>query len=115
MIGTIGNPVIVENNDFVIKNIALIKEKSELLNTFCLQYLKSESLFRQFYEKQTGGTQKFISLTEIRSLKIQVPVVHEQKKIGETIHLYDVLISKERLILTKFQLQKLFYLNNIMI
>ena len=35
MIGTIGNPVIIgENSDFAIKNVALIKEKSQLKNSY---------------------------------------------------------------------------------
>ncbi|MDU2975014.1 MAG: restriction endonuclease subunit S, partial [Staphylococcus epidermidis] len=45
MIGTIGNPVIVDRDDFAIKNVALIKEKTSnpITNKWLLQYLKSPS------------------------------------------------------------------------
>ena len=48
MIGTIGNPVIVEQDGFAIKNVALIKEKDKLLNRYLIQVLKSSVIDRQF-------------------------------------------------------------------
>lgn len=36
MIGTIGNPVLLTKDEFAIKNVALIKEKTKLKNKFLI-------------------------------------------------------------------------------
>lgn len=41
MIGTIGTPVMVHESNFAIKNVALIKEREAVLNSFLVQLLKS--------------------------------------------------------------------------
>ena len=84
MIGTIGNPVIVDRDDFAIKNVALIKEKTSnpITNKWLLQYLKSPSFNRFIQKENAGGTQKFISLGLIRDMKLRVPEFDEQQKIG---------------------------------
>ena len=75
MIGTIGNPVIVDRDDFAIKNVALIKEKTSnpITNKWLLQYLKSPSFNRFIQKENAGGTQKFIALGLIRDMKLRVP------------------------------------------
>lgn len=93
MIGTIGNPVIVEQDGFAIKNVALIKEKTKLLNKYLIQVLKSSVIDRQFYKLNTGGTQKFIGLGMIRDLNILTPKVEEQDKIASFFSLIDDKIS----------------------
>ena len=84
MIGTIGNPVIVDRDDFAIKNVALIKEKTSnpITNKWLLQYLKSPSFNRFIQKENAGGTQKFIALGLIRDMKLRVPEFDEQQKIG---------------------------------
>ena len=89
MIGTIGNPVIVEQDGFAIKNVALIKEKDKLLNRYLIQVLKSSVIDRQFYKLNTGGTQKFIGLGMIRDLSILIPSIEEQEKIASFFSLID--------------------------
>ncbi|MBE6486785.1 MAG: hypothetical protein E7Z85_08105 [Methanosphaera stadtmanae] len=81
MIGTIGNPVIVNKDDFAIKNVALIKEKSKLRNEFLIYYLQSNDILKQFYKYNAGGTQKFIALNLIKNLSINCPTLKEQEKI----------------------------------
>ena len=93
MIGTIGNPVIVEQDGFAIKNVALIKEKDKLLNRYLIQVLKSSVIDRQFYKLNTGGTQKFIGLGMIRDLSILIPSIEEQEKIAFFFSLIDDKIS----------------------
>lgn len=83
MIGTIGNPVIVKDDSFAIKNVALIKQKNSLFNEYLFQYLKSDYIQKKFYEKNAGGTQKFIALGLIRGLEIPTPSWEEQLKIAE--------------------------------
>ncbi|MGL5937098.1 MAG: restriction endonuclease subunit S [Cetobacterium sp.] len=94
MIGTIGNPVIVNKEGFAIKNVALIKEKEFLKNNFLLQLLKSSMTEKQFHILNTGGTQKFISLGIIRDLVFNTPSLPEQKKIASFLSEVDTKIEK---------------------
>ena len=93
MIGTIGNPVLVRNDGFAIKNIALIKEKHNLLNIFLIHYMKGPSIKQQFFEQNTGGTQKFLSLGIIKKLIIDIPSLPEQVKIATFLSVIDEKIS----------------------
>ena len=82
MIGTVGNPVIVDiNAEFAIKNVALIKFKKEslVLNSFIRVLLESDYFDRAVIDTVRGGTQKFISLGDIRNLKICLPPIEKQK------------------------------------
>lgn len=116
MIGTIGKPVIVDRDDFAIKNVALIKEKTspEIINTWLIQYLKSPSFERFIQKENAGGTQKFIALGLIRDMKLMAPSVQEQARIGELLNHLDNLIAanQRKLDLLKEQkkgfLQKMF-------
>ena len=65
--GTIGNLAIVDKEDFAIKNVALIKEKKELKNIFLIQFLESDIFKKKISLSNEGGTQKFISLKNIRN------------------------------------------------
>jgi len=96
MIGTIGNPVIVNKEGFAIKNVALIKEQELLLNRFLIHYLKSFLIEKQFYEQNTGGTQKFIALGVIRDLNIKLPCLEEQTKIANFLSSIDTKISQNK-------------------
>ena len=93
MIGTIGNPVIVKEKYFAIKNVALIKEKTELKNDYLIHYLNSHWINKQFHEQNTGGTQKFIALGVIRHLVILNPILPEQQKIATYLSSLDTKIE----------------------
>ena len=116
MIGTIGNPVIVDRDDFAIKNVALIKEKTSnpITNKWLLQYLKSPSFNRFIQKENAGGTQKFIALGLIRDMKLRVPEFDEQQKIGSFFKQLDdtIVLHQRKLDLLKEQkkgyLQKMF-------
>lgn len=116
MIGTIGNPVIVDRDDFAIKNVALIKEKTSnpITNKWLLQYLKSPSFNRFIQKENAGGTQKFIALGLIRDMKLRVPEFDEQQKIGAFFKKIDetITLHQRKLDLLKEQkkgfLQKMF-------
>lgn len=94
MIGTIGNPVLVKSDGFSIKNVALIKEKKELLNLFLIHFLKGDSINQQFFEQNTGGTQKFLSLSIVRNLIIEIPSIKEQTKIANFLTAIDEKINR---------------------
>jgi type I restriction enzyme S subunit len=74
MIGSIGNPVIVEtDNDFSIKNVALFKPYSHQLCEmyYLLKYLIKASL--DMREQASGAVQSFVSLGAIRNYIFYMP------------------------------------------
>jgi len=77
MIGTIGNPVIVDiEPEFAIKNVALIKNNftDNKILTEVLYCLLSGSYFNWYSANNNkGGTQKFLSLGDIRNMPVIVP------------------------------------------
>ncbi len=83
MIGSIGNPVLVnKTRNFAIKNVALFKCSKNVFNKYLLYYLKSQG---DMSNKTKGGVQKFVSLKILRNYLIPVPPLEQQKKIVEKI------------------------------
>ena len=83
MIGTVGKPVIVDiEPNFAIKNVSLIKFKSDsrVLNIYIRALLQSDYFDDVVLSKVRGGTQKFISLGDIRKLEILVPPIELQNQ-----------------------------------
>lgn len=92
MIGTVGNPVIVDiEAEFAIKNVALIKfkEDSKVTNSFVKALLESDYFDRAVISKVRGGTQKFISLGDIRKLKICLPPIAVQNLFADFVRQVD--------------------------
>jgi len=98
MIGTIGNPVIVTKEfEFSIKNVALFKFNNDgIYNRFIYHYLKSNLVERQFNKNARGGTQKFVSLGNIRDLLIPLPSLKEQKRIASILDKADAIRRKRQ-------------------
>lgn len=103
MIGTIGNVALVRKEpDYAIKNVALIKHIPNLSSElFVFFFLQSSYTKEQFGDNIDGGTQKFIALNKVRELKILLPKLDEQKKIGSYFINLDNLISKKSAELNK--------------
>lgn len=96
MIGTIGSPVIIKKAfDFAIKNVALIKccDEELVFNKFIAYVLSSNQFQRYIEQENRGGTQKFISLSDIRKFEFVLPPIEEQKRIAEIIDKASNLIS----------------------
>tara|TARA_B100000965_G_scaffold317466_1_gene278051 strand:- start:909 stop:3284 length:2376 start_codon:yes stop_codon:yes gene_type:complete len=83
MIGSIGNPVIVESEPkFAIKNVALIKvSNSKILPHFVLLLLSSNIFKKYLLNNSQGSTQKFISLKLLRSFEFNLPSIEIQEKL----------------------------------
>lgn len=97
MIGTIGRPVLVKESGFAIKNVALIKPKSDAVNNVFLYYLfRSDIIFKQLCENKTGGNQKFVSLKIIRNLLIPLPDKDEQNHIADFLSNFDKKLAIEK-------------------
>lgn len=85
MIGTVGKPVIVDIEPlFAIKNVALIKFRadSRVLNSYVQALLQSDYFDDAVFSKVRGGTQKFISLGDIRKLEVLVPPMERQQQFA---------------------------------
>lgn len=92
MIGTVGKPVIVDIiADFAIKNVALIKfnEDSKVNNVFVKALLESDYFDTAVISKIRGGTQKFISLGDIRKLEVCLPPMELQEQFAAFVKQLD--------------------------
>lgn len=98
MIGTIGNPVIVEKEqEFSVKNVALFKFKNlKVFNRFFFHFLNSDLAKQQFKKSSRGGTQKFVSLGNIRELRFPLPPLEEQKRIAAILDKADAIRRKRQ-------------------
>ena len=88
MIGTIGNPVLIDEmeNQFSIKNVALFKKSQSVLNSkYLFYYLQTNSYMQQLGKKLKGSTQKFIALGNLRESLICFPPLKEQQRIVDII------------------------------
>lgn len=82
MIGSIGNPVIVDTDaEFSIKNVALFKYYAASLSCpkYLLFVLQSEAAGMK--ERAAGGVQSFVSLGQLRSTVVAFPPLAEQSRI----------------------------------
>jgi len=103
MIGTIGNPIILNDEpNFAIKNVCLLKKSNKILNTFLYYVLISDLFKANLFDKSKGGTQKFISLGDIRDFQIPLPPLPIQKRIAEILDAADALKRKDQELLKKY-------------
>ena len=83
MIGTIGNPVIIKNdNHFAIKNVALFKVKEKQSSNFLKYYLDSAFVKNKMMKDSKGTTQQFVGLGYLRNFPIKVPSFEQQQGIS---------------------------------
>lgn len=75
MIGTIGSPVLVEEEPFyAIKNVALIKFVAKSPSAVFVRQLLSADYFDHIVGRTNrGGTQKFVSLGDLRAFPLPLP------------------------------------------
>ncbi len=104
MIGSIGNPVIVNIDDeFSIKNVALFKYYNPewVVPRYLQIYLKLASI--DMKEKAAGGVQAFVSLGKLRSYIMPIPPLNEQKRIVTKVDELMVLCDRLRSVLRELQ------------
>jgi len=100
MIGTIGNPVIVQKNirEFAIKNVALIKLKNSNISNIYIKFILDSPYFDKVTAKYNrGGTQKFIALGDIRNIPIPLPFSNGKPDIKEQERIVSILGKAETL------------------
>ncbi|MGG2093977.1 restriction endonuclease subunit S [Bacillus sp. S13(2024)] len=103
MIGTIGNPAIIDIDEkFSIKNVALFKTNGDLIKAKYLKYLlSSEIVQKQINLLNRGGVQSFVSLGVLENISITMS--DDINKIVSYLDLKtsaidELISSKERLI-----------------
>lgn len=102
MIGTIGNIALIrEAADFAIKNVALIKDKNLINFLYTYYFLQSPIITQQLEDNASGGTQQFISLSNVRRLLTYLPEREEQTAIGNYFQKFDTLINQHQQQITK--------------
>ncbi|MDO8437417.1 MAG: restriction endonuclease subunit S [Nitrosomonadaceae bacterium] len=86
MIGTIGNPTLVEvEPNFAIKNVALFKIPSGQSGAFLKHYLDSGWVISKMVKEAKGTTQKFVGLGYLRGFPINVPLLATQLEVVEKL------------------------------
>jgi type I restriction enzyme S subunit len=84
MIGTIGNPCVVDTDrSFAIKNVALFRTSvsTRILPDYLCCLLKSNAVAKQMEDLSRGGVQGFVGLNTLRNLYIALPSLNEQRTI----------------------------------
>ncbi|TEW46146.1 restriction endonuclease subunit S [Psychromonas algicola] len=98
--GNIGDCAYVNVDfEFSMKNIALLKPDPKLLDgMFLYQYYKSRQQ-KITQSAKSGGAQPFLSISNLKKLKVVMPPLLEQQKIAKILTRWDKAISTtERLI-----------------
>ncbi|HHI3606223.1 TPA: restriction endonuclease subunit S [Bacillus anthracis] len=114
MIGTIGNPLLVETDrEFAIKNVALFKfqDNKFIFNKFFYYFLLSDLCKKQLNGSKRGGTQSFVSLRDLRNLKVPLPPLEQQKEIVMVLDKVQGLIEKRKEAIAKLDelIESVFY------
>jgi type I restriction enzyme S subunit len=98
MIGTIGSPVLIDHEpQYAIKNVALIKFKGGSPSAVFVHHLLNSQYFDYIVgQKNRGGTQKFVSLGDLRSFPVPVPSLELQSQFGRRVAALEKLRSMQR-------------------
>ena len=87
-VGTLGNPIIVEDDvEFCIfVSLGFLRISSEdILNYFVAHWMDSELFKRQIESKIAGSSQKNLNTGWLKEFSISMPTVDEQRKISDVL------------------------------
>lgn len=115
MIGTIGNMALIRiEPDFAIKNVALIKDTGQINHLYLYHFLHSPYIKKQLFAVMDGGTQKFISLNNVRNLNILSPKLKEQIELGIYFENLEKFITLHQRKLDQLKTLKKYFLQNML-
>ena len=78
-------------------------DNDKLLSLYLKTLLDSKYTYERLIVKSRGGTQKFVSLTDLRNFIIPVPSIETQKEIVTQIEKEQSLINANRELIILFE------------
>ncbi len=97
--GTVGKVMEItkEKEEVVLSSIAILRPNSALiLPTFLAEYLKTDYALGQAIDKKSGSAIRRIVLKDIKTIKIPIPPLEEQKSFVEKIKLNYSITEKQQ-------------------
>lgn len=93
MIGTIGNPVVIQSEpNFAIKNVALFKVPKNQNSLFLKFFLDFSN--EKMIKESKGSTQRFVGLGYLRNYLIRIPDLLKQNEVVDSLcHLENLIKS----------------------
>lgn len=103
MIGTIGNPVVVQEEPFfAIKNVALFKSNPKYDMKFLSFYLRSPRVKEKLDNEARGTTQRFVGLGYLRAFEIpnvsietQLEIVGKLERLERELKLFELNLKNK--------------------
>lgn len=98
MIGTVGNPVLVDHEPrYAVKNVAILKFRNATVNNrYILHLLRSHYFDWVTSKRNRGGTQKFIALGDIRSMDVPNPPRQFQEQFASIVSNVSARIARAK-------------------
>lgn len=85
---------------------AIVREKKKLLNDYFYHYLFSSSIRRQIHALVVGSNYPAINSSDVKKIKVALPSISEQQRIGEIFFRLNETIEKLKQKKERFQKQK---------
>lgn len=97
------------------QHIAKIRLNDSSINkNYVFQYLLQEKVIRDYYKITTGQAYPQLSLQQVRSTKLILPPLAEQKKIAQILSTWDQAIAKTRELIEQKKLLKKGLMQNLL-
>lgn len=92
--------------EFSLKNVALLKPKKEKVLGEYLNYYQVHIKPKLVQSLLNGGAQPFLSLRQIKKLKVLLPPLSEQKSIVKILNSFDTAVKSLEQLITQKELRK---------
>lgn len=98
VVGSLGIPYLVKEDDrFVFqRHIAILRPGRHLVPEYLYYLLRSPALFHYIDSIAQGAAQRTLTLTQLRSMEIELPPLETQRCIASILMAYDNLIANNR-------------------
>jgi len=110
---TIGEAAIAQEECSTNQGFQSLIVNENCHNVFLLYWIKENKF--ELIKRANGSTFPEISKSEIEQIKVRIPDLEEQTKIGDFLSSIDEKIETEQNILTQYELQKKYLLANLFV
>lgn len=87
----------------VNQHVCIIRTKDNLVSSFLCNFLLSNYGQKQIDSFQVGGNRQGLNFEQIKSIKIGLPSIEEQKKIAELLQLLEQRIVTQNKIIERYE------------